>query len=106
MLRSHGLPVSVAETMDAVAAVAAAGVERETLREALAATLVKDEGERLTFDRLFEIAFPLGGPGEETRRRRRRGAPSGAGAGGRGGESDGESGGQRAPDDAEAPGTR
>ncbi|HJW67497.1 MAG TPA: hypothetical protein VJ419_06885, partial [Gaiellaceae bacterium] len=59
-LRVNGLPVSVAETMDAVTAVAAAGVERETLREALAATLVKDEDERPTFDRLFDAAFPLG----------------------------------------------
>ena len=46
--------------MDALAAVAAAGVERETLREALAATLVKDEDDRRVFDRLFDEAFPLG----------------------------------------------
>src|SRR5262249_20180186 len=105
-LRAHGLPVSVAETMDAVEAVAAAGIERETLREALAATLVKDEGERPTFDRLFEIAFPLGGRDAEAGRRRRRDGPSGAGAGGGGGDAAGDSGGRRAADHDEAPGAR
>ncbi len=70
-LRAHEIEVSVAETMDAVAAVAAAGVERETLREALAATLVKDERDRPLFDRLFEAAFPLAGDGEKGRTRRR-----------------------------------
>jgi uncharacterized protein with von Willebrand factor type A (vWA) domain len=81
-LRAHGIGVSVAESMDAVAAVAAAGVERETLREALAATLVKDERDRATFDRLFEKAFPLvaGGVAAEGRRRRPAGG-SGGGAG-------------------------
>jgi uncharacterized protein with von Willebrand factor type A (vWA) domain len=59
-LRAAGLPVSVSETMDAVAAVAAAGVEREVLREALATTVVKDEHDRPEFDRLFDLAFPLG----------------------------------------------
>ena len=39
-LRAHGVAVSVSETMDAVSAVAAAGVEREMLRGAVAATLV------------------------------------------------------------------
>src|SRR5262245_10574976 len=55
-LRAHGVEISVSETIDALAAVAAAGVARETLREALAATLVKDERDRATFDRLFEVA--------------------------------------------------
>src|SRR3972149_4940564 len=71
-LRAGGLEVSLAEAMDAVAAVSAAGVDREVLREALAATLVKDEAERATFDRLFDIAFPLvgaDGPGEGPPRR-------------------------------------
>src|SRR5262250_1425185 len=93
-LRDGGVDVSVAETLDAVAAVAAAGVEREVLRESLAAALVKDEGDRPAFDALFEAMFPLVGAtsGEAGRKRRRAesgGAPraaGGAGAGdGRGG---------------------
>ena len=60
-LRADGVDVSVAETMDAVRGVAAAGVEREVLRESLAACLVKDEADRPTFDRLFDAAFPLAG---------------------------------------------
>ena len=79
-LRGEGIAVSVAESMDAVAAVAAAGVERETMREALAAALVKDERDRSTFDRLFERAFPLGG-GETGARGRRRSAGAGEAAG-------------------------
>ncbi|HWP67313.1 MAG TPA: VWA domain-containing protein, partial [Candidatus Limnocylindria bacterium] len=53
-LRAADVPVSVAEALDAMAAVAVAGVEREPLREALAATLVKDEQDRGVFDQLFE----------------------------------------------------
>jgi uncharacterized protein len=79
-LRAAGIEPSVAEAMDAIAAVSAAGVDREILRESLAATLVKDEGERATFDALFEMAFPLVGPGGDgqRRRRRRQGASGGA----------------------------
>src|SRR5881409_1801329 len=85
-LRDHGVEVSLAETMDAVAAVAAAGIEREVLRESLAATLVKDEGERPGFDRIFDVMFPLVGAAGEPGRRRRRAAsggevPTGAGRG-------------------------
>jgi uncharacterized protein with von Willebrand factor type A (vWA) domain len=79
-LRAGGLEVSVAEAMDAVAAVSAAGVERAVLREALAATLVKDEAERPAFDVLFERAFPLVGPGGDGERRRRRARGGGGGA--------------------------
>src|SRR6516165_2682020 len=86
-LRDAGVDVSVAETMDAARAVAVAGVERAVLREALAATLVKDEADRPTFDPIFDAVFPLVGA-EPERGRRRRAAP-GAGdgtprAGGRG----------------------
>ncbi len=103
-LRAEGIAVSVAESMDAVAAVAAAGVERETMREALAAALVKDERDRPTFDRLFERAFPLGG-GETAARRRRRSAGAGEAAGaGRGGTSQGGRAGGRDTDAAQ-PGT-
>jgi len=97
-LRAGGIEVSIAEAMDAVAAVSAAGVDREVLRESLAATLVKDEAERATFDALFDTAFPLVGPHQDGQRRRARvrgagggGVPTGAGrgtgAGGRGGAS-------------------
>jgi uncharacterized protein len=103
-LRAEGIAVSVAESMDAVAAVAAAGVERETMREALAAALVKDERDRATFDRLFERAFPLGG-GETAARRRRRAAGGGEASGaGRGGTSQGGRTGGR-DTDAAHPGT-
>src|SRR5947207_1110998 len=82
-----GVEVSVAESLDALVAVAAVGVEREAMREALAAALVKHEADRPAFDRLFDEAFPLVGGDEEGRRRRRaRGAgggavPTGAGRG-------------------------
>lgn len=106
-LRAQGIELSVAETMDALAAVAAAGVARETLREALAATLVKDERDRAAFDRLFDAAFPLGGRHDEPRRRRRAAVPGGAEPGGRGqgGEAAG-GGGRRRDDEAESRGER
>src|SRR3989442_5945970 len=103
-LRADGVDLSVAETMDAVRAVAAAGVEREVLRESLAACLVKDEEDRPTFDRLFEASFPLVGAGREAGKRQRRVAGGGVGglqtAGGRG-----TAGGRRRPggEPAEAP---
>src|SRR5262245_39196954 len=75
-LREHDIPVSVAETMDAVAAVAATGIERRVLREALAATLVKDEHDRPVFDECFERAFPLA---PAPRRRARAGSPRAGG---------------------------
>jgi uncharacterized protein len=107
-LRAHGLELSVAETMDALAAVAAAGVARETLREALAATLVKDERDRAAFDRLFDAAFPLRGARDEPRHRRRGGVPGGAEAGGRGqgGDAAGRGGRRRDDDEAESRGER
>lgn len=106
-LRADGVRVSVGETLDAVRAVAAAGVERAVLRDALAATLLKDERDRTAFDRRFDLAFPLvgaePGAGRSPRRRGERGA-SGDGAG-RGGErGDGEVGsGRKAHVGTEAP---
>jgi hypothetical protein len=88
-LRAGGVPISVAETLDAVVAVGAAGVERLVLREALAATLVKNEADRPAFDTLFDATFPLGGGDDEPGRRRRR-----AGGG------DGNSSGTRAEGDS------
>jgi uncharacterized protein with von Willebrand factor type A (vWA) domain len=60
-LRERGVPISVAETLDAHRAVALVGVEREPLREALAACVVKDEADRALFDQLFDAHFPLMG---------------------------------------------
>ncbi len=58
-LRAGGVPVSIAESLDAMRAVALVGVERETLRDALAACVLKEEGDRALFDAAFEIHFPL-----------------------------------------------
>lgn len=79
-LRAAAIDVSVAEALDAMAGVAAAGVERETLRETLAATLIKDEADRATFDRLFELAFPTIGPAPDGDRRRQKRARGGGDA--------------------------
>ena len=67
-LRSAGLAVSLAESIDALRAAAAAGIERERLREALAAALVKDEIDRPTFDEVFERFFSAAA--SESRRRK------------------------------------
>src|SRR4051812_1185815 len=58
-LRSAGLPVSLAEGLDAVQAIDALGIgERETLRSAYAATLVKRQNHRPGFDQVFDLYFP------------------------------------------------
>lgn len=58
-LRRAGLPVSLAEGLDAVRAVDALGLgERETLRTAYAATLVKRQNHRSGFDQVFDLYFP------------------------------------------------
>lgn len=64
-LRVAGLRVSVAESIDAMNAVAAAGLARDRMREALAATLVKDEADRALFDETFGrfFAAPATGTG-------------------------------------------
>lgn len=85
-LRTAGVAPSIGESMDAFRAVLAAGIEREVMREALAATLVKDHADRPVFDDLFERHFGLGG---NKRRKRTRppttseeiGAGRGEGAG-------------------------
>lgn len=58
-LRTAGLPVSLAEGLDAVQAVDALGLgERETLRAAYAATLLKRQHHRPGFDQVFDLYFP------------------------------------------------
>lgn len=83
-LRARGVPVSVAEAIDAASAAAAVGVERRALADALAAALVKDEGDRGAFDACFAEVFPARAPASVAARRRRQGAApaGGAGAGG------------------------
>ncbi|MBI3247176.1 MAG: VWA domain-containing protein [Deltaproteobacteria bacterium] len=56
-LRHAGLRVSLSESMDAMQALAAVGVERELLCEALAASLVKEEEDRSVFDEVFARFF-------------------------------------------------
>lgn len=56
-LRTAGLRISISESMDALRAVAAIGVERDMFCEALAACLVKEEEDRLVFDETFARFF-------------------------------------------------
>ncbi len=58
LLRQNGVRVSPAEAVDAVRAVALAGVaDRDTFRAALRATLLKRGADAAIFDRLFELFF-------------------------------------------------
>nr|BFE36480.1 VWA domain-containing protein [Actinomadura rugatobispora] len=58
-LREAGMPVSVAEGLDAVRAMQVIDlVDREALRAAYAATLIKRPAHRPTFDTLFDLWFP------------------------------------------------
>jgi uncharacterized protein with von Willebrand factor type A (vWA) domain len=56
-LRGASVRVSIAETLDAMNGIVAAGLERVPMREALAATLIKDEDDRHIFDELFATFF-------------------------------------------------
>lgn len=68
-LREAGLGVSAAEVQDAIRALPVLPLERrEVVRAALAAALMKEHSRRRTFDRLFDMYFPL----------RRSTAPGGA----------------------------
>ena len=76
-VRAAGVPISVAESIDALRSAAAVGVERESLRDALAAAVVKDEADRDTFDEVFERFFAVGEGVRARRARRRSGGESG-----------------------------
>lgn len=78
-LRSAEVAVSTAEAMDAARAAALVGLERSALREALAATLVKNERERATFVAAFDAIFPARLADVARTRGRRRGAVGGEG---------------------------
>src|SRR5262249_43117909 len=71
LLRTQGLPVSVAESLDALHSVSQVGVhDRDLLRLTLRTALVKSHQDFPTFDALFERFFAV-----PRRRRRRRGRP-------------------------------
>ena len=58
-LRGAGVPVSLAEDLDAIAAFSVLDWgDREAIRSAYAATLVKRRAHRPTFDTLFDLFFP------------------------------------------------
>ncbi|WP_372728994.1 VWA domain-containing protein [Nocardioides sp.] len=58
-LRGAGLSVSLAEDLDAIAGLTAIDWdERATVRDVYAATLVKRQSQRVTFDTLFDLYFP------------------------------------------------
>jgi uncharacterized protein with von Willebrand factor type A (vWA) domain len=70
-LRDAGLPVSLAEGRDAVDALGLTGLaDRDTVRQAYAATVVKRSSQRPTFDAVFDVWFPrlvgrgVGGAGD------------------------------------------
>ncbi len=67
-LRGAGLSVSLAEDLDSLAALGAVRWgDRETVRSAFAATMVKKQAQRTTFDALFDVYFPaLVGDGAST----------------------------------------
>ena len=57
-LREAGLPISPAESLDALNAVSLVGLERrETAKTVLALTLVKRQEDRGVFDTLFGLYF-------------------------------------------------
>ncbi len=68
-LRECGVRISIAESLDAANAVAAAGLQRGRMREALAASLIKDEADRPVFDREFDAFFSAGGKRQSQPRR-------------------------------------
>src|SRR5499427_4873126 len=71
LLRTQGLPVSVAESLDALHSVSQVGIDdRDLLRLTLRTALVKSHQDFPTFDALFEHFFTV-----PRRRRRRRGRP-------------------------------
>src|SRR6476619_460232 len=58
-LRSAGLAVSLAEGLDAISALEKVSWhDRETVRAAYAATLVKRQPQRVTFDAVFDLYYP------------------------------------------------
>jgi hypothetical protein len=66
-LRAAGLPVSMTENLDAMRAVEFVPFDdREALKAALGATLVKQHGHWKVFETVFEVYFSMFSPGIET----------------------------------------
>jgi len=64
-LRAAGLPVSLTEDLDALAALRHVDLgDRAAFRSALAATLVKSAAHLPTFDAVFEVFFAVSGRGD------------------------------------------
>jgi uncharacterized protein len=82
-LRGADVRISVAESLDAMRAMAAIGIERGPLREALAAALIKEEADRAIFDETFSRRFDGTRPayGEAHRSRGERAGLHGASGG-------------------------
>ena len=60
VLRDHRLRVSPAESLDALHALEHVGLgEREVVRDTLRATLIKNQDDTDTFDRLFDLFFSM-----------------------------------------------
>jgi uncharacterized protein len=60
VLRDHHLRVSPAESIDALNALKHTGLgERETVKDTLRATLIKNQDDAGTFDRLFDVYFTV-----------------------------------------------
>ncbi|HWJ65218.1 MAG TPA: VWA domain-containing protein [Nocardioides sp.] len=58
-LRGAGLSVSLAEDLDSLAALGAVPWDqRDTVRDVFAATMLKKQAQRTTFDALFDVYFP------------------------------------------------
>ncbi len=96
--------MSVAEAIDAATVLAAVGVERTLLRDALAATLVKREEDRALYDDAFDRLFPARVTPARAPQRRRQSRPAAAaesGAFGGGGGGAGVPGGSARPDDTD-----
>ncbi|MFE7563269.1 hypothetical protein ACFU74_26695, partial [Kitasatospora sp. NPDC057500] len=69
-LRTHGLRIGPAETVDAAAVLEVLGLaDREQVRAGLAASLLRSDGQRGVFDATFDLFFPLGVGAPETVRR-------------------------------------
>jgi uncharacterized protein with von Willebrand factor type A (vWA) domain len=98
-VRAAGIPVSLAEGIDALRAACAVGVERRRLRDGLAAAIVKDEVDRPAFDDAFDRFFaPRDLDGRKSKRRAPGGASHGAGRRGQAG-----GGGEQSPESPREP---
>ena len=66
VLRNHQLRVSPAESIDALHALEQTGLrERGVVKDTLRATLIKNQEDESTFDRLFELYFSMRPAGEK-----------------------------------------